>query len=229
MNTGTQMRPISITQNLDNTSTTKVAAAQTLGGAGNLVLAAGAAAIDSSGAARTVLFTTTEDDSAVHFTITGLDADGNTITEGPTTLPNSSTKASSKAYASISRIAIDAAIGANISVGTTNSTLTSQSLTQPLDFYDRIAPMVAVEITGTINFTIQETFDPILAPQNGNSVPAGTSGAIWFSPSALATKTSNTAAQLDVGATGVRVQINSYSNGATLTARIISPSNSNLG
>jgi len=232
------MRPITFTLNLDNTSTTNVAAAQTLAGAGNMVLAAGAAAIDSSGAARNVLFTTTEDDSAVHYTITGKDADGNSLTEGPTTLPNSTTKASTKAFASISVIAIDAAIGANMSVGTTNATATGLSKTIPLNFYARTGSTIAVKHTGTIVYTMQETFDDVLG--------SGTNGAIWYNGS-LSNDTQNTSgagtvganlvsvssadsrSQLDKGSTGCRVSIASYTNGATLTIRIISESNSDRG
>ena len=208
------MRPVTITMNLDNTSATKVAAAQTLGGAGNLVLAAAASAIDSSGAARILLITTTENDSARTLTITGTDVNGNAISETITGAGlNNTTTVSTKLYKSVSSIASDGAIAANISVGTTNTTLTAVSQLVPLNYYSRTGVQVAVEVTGTVNFTVQETFDPILAN--------GTSNVVYFSPSALASKTSSTTSNLDVGATGMNVQINSYSNGATLTAQII--------
>lgn len=209
------MRPVTIKVNLQNTSATSVAAAQTLGGAGNLVLASGANPVDTSGAARILLITTTENDSARTLTISGTDADGNSISETITGSGlNNTTTTSVKAYATVSSIASDGAIGANISVGTQNSTLVAESQSVPLNFYSRSGVQVAVEITGTVNFTIRETFDDLLG--------SGTSKAVWFSPSALASKTSNTTAELDVGATGMNVQINSYSNGATLTARVVS-------
>lgn len=207
------MRPLTLTMNLNNASTTKVAAAQQIASAGNLTLAAAASAIDTSGAARILVFTTGEDDTAVNATITGKDANGNTITE-TLALPNHTTKVSTKAYASVSQIALSAGITANMSVGTVGTTLSAIGAWNPLEFYSRTGATVAVEVTGTINFTINETFDDLLG--------TGTSSAIAFAPTALASKTANTVASLDVGATGVQVQINSYSSGATLTARVIS-------
>lgn len=202
------MRPITITMNLSNQSATVVAAAQQTS---PLTLAAGAANIDS-GNARYLLLTTTEDDHLVNAVIVGLDADGNSITE-TTALPNNTTKVSTNAYASVSSITLSGAITANMSVGTSNATSSGISPTKPLDFYSRTGAQVAVEVTGTVNFTVRETFDPILS--------SGTAGAVWFTPSALSSKTSNTTAPLDVGATGVDILINSYTNGATVKAQII--------
>lgn len=227
------MRPVTLKVNLDNTSTTKVAAAQTTAGAAFLTLASAASAIDSSGAARYLLITTTEDDSAITYIIVGLDADGNSITE-TATLPNHTTASSTKAYASVSSFHVGAAIGANMSVGTLNSTATAFSKTVPLDFYARTGVTVITEVTGTIVYTVQETFDPILA--------SGTAGDIWYNGS-LSMDTQNTSgggtvganllslssvngrSQADKGATGLRLSIASYSNGATLTMRVITEAN----
>lgn len=206
------MRPITLKLNLSNQSATIVAAAQTIGSAGNLVLASGASAIDASGAARILLFTTTENDSSINALITGLDANGNTISE-TLALPSTSTAVSVNQYASVSSIYVSGAIASNVTVGTTNTTLSAVSKVIPLDLYSRTGVQIAVEVTGTVNYTVQETFDDVLG--------SGTSNIVFFSPSALATKTSNITAPLDVGATGARVVINSYTNGATLTARIV--------
>jgi len=208
------MRPVTLTVNLDAASATKVAAAQQTAGAGYLTLTAAATSgIDTSGAARILLLTTGEDDSAVNYVIIGTDADNNTITETGL-LPNHTTAASSKAYKTVTSFHVDAAIGANMSVGTRGTTLTGNSKTIPLEFYSRTGATVAVEVTGTINFSIQETFDDVLGSSTAN--------AVWFAPSALASKAANTVASLDIGATGCNVSINTYSTGATLTARIIS-------
>lgn len=215
------MRPVTLTVNPSAASTTKVAAAQTVLIGGSLTLTAAATAgIDASGAARILLVTTTEDDSAGNLTFTGTDADGNSQTE-VLAMPNSTTKVTTKAYKTISSITTDLAITANISIGTVGTTLSVVSKTVPLDYYSRTATTVSIEVTGTINFTVNETFDPILA--------SGTSGEVMYSVSALAAKTANTRSPITVGATGLQVQINSYSTGATLTAQIISPSNSNMG
>ncbi len=227
------MRPLTFTVNLAAASTTKVAAAQTTAGAGSLTLAAAASAIDPSGAGRILIITTTEDDSSVTYVITGLDADGNAITE-TSTLPNSTTKLSTNTYASVSSFTVTGAIGANMSVGTVGTTLSARSKTYPLDFYTRNGATVATEVTGTIVYTVRETFDPILAN--------GTGSAIWFSGS-LANDTQNTSgggtvganllslsstsgrSQLDKGATGIDISIASYSTGATLTVQVITEDN----
>lgn len=216
------MRPIKRTVNLDNSSTTKVAAAQTALINANLTLAAAASAIDSSGAARILLITTTEDDSAGNLVITGTDANDTAITE-TIAMPNSTTKVTTKAYKTVTTINTTLAITANISIGTVATTLTAVDKVICLDFYNRIGAVVAVEVTGTINFTVKETFDSITDGADTSAT------AVFFSPSAFTSKTASTVGQLDIGATGVQIVINSYSNGATLVARIISPSNSNLG
>ncbi len=217
------MRPITRTVNPSAASTTKVAAAQTVLINGSLTLAAVATTgIDASGAARILLITTTEDDSSGNLVITGTNANGATITE-TIAMPNSTTKVTTKAYATVTSITTTIAITANISIGTVGTTLSAIDALVALDFYTRIATQVAVEVTGTINFTIKETFDPIM----DGTVTAD--NAVMFSPSALSAKTANTVAQLDVGATGVQVIVNSYSSGATLTARIIQTANSDNG
>lgn len=233
------MRPVTLQLNLNNQSAVNVAAAQTTAGAANLVLAANAAAIDTSGAARILLITTTSDVSALTYIIVGKDADGNSITE-TANLPNNTTLASKLAYASVSSFHVSAAVAAAMSVGTTNSTLIGYSRVVPLDFYARTGATVVTEVTGTIVYSVQETFDPIL--QNG------TAGAIWYNGS-LNTDTQNTSgggtvganlvglssvnsfSQADKGVTGVRLSVASYSNGATLTMRIITEANApaNLG
>lgn len=231
------MRPVTLQINLNNSSATKVAAAQQIASAGTLVLTAAASAIDSSGAARVLLITTGENDSAVNYTIVGLDADGVSITETGA-LPNNTTKASTNAYASVSSFALSAGITANMSVGTVSTVLTALTKTVPLNFYARTGASIVAEVTGTIVYTVQETFDPILM--------SGTSGIIWYNGS-LSNDTQNTSgggtvganlvsissansrSQADKGATGVRVSIASYSNGATLTLRVITEANSDQG
>ncbi len=232
------MRPVTYSLNINNNSATKIANAQTTAGAGNLVLNAAASAIDSSGAARIVLITTTADTHTISFTITGKDADGNVITETHAFASSATTVASTNAYASISQISVNGAVANNVSFGTTNTTLTAYGATLPIDFYTRSGFTAIVEVTGTIVYTVQETFYTVLS--------SGTANAIWFDGS-LSMSTQNTSgggtvganlvsqssvnsrSQLDAGATGTRIKILSYSNGATLTLRLISEPNTDKG
>jgi hypothetical protein len=229
------MRPVTLSVNLNNTSTTKVAVAQQIASAGNLTLAAAASAIDTSGAARYLLLTTGEDDTAVNYTITGLNADGQAITE-TAALPNHTTASSTKAYASVSSIALSAGITANMSVGTLNSTATAISKAIPLDFYARTGATIVTEVTGTIVYTVQETFDDVLS-QSGSTVNAiwyngslsmdtqNTSGGGTVGANLLSLSSVNGRSQADKGATAVRLSIASYSNGATLKMRVITEAN----
>lgn len=215
------MRPIRVTQNPAAQSSTVIAGSQSPAGAGNLTLAAGATAIDSAIGGRLIGITSGGNDAGITFTVTGLDQNGLAATEvitGAAGAPG--TAVSTLFYSSISQIHVSGASAGTVTVGTVNTTLSTSSKVIPINHYARVAAEVSVQITGTINFTIKETFDPILS---GNPTA---SAAVLVSPSAFASKTGNVNGQLDVGVTGVVVVINSYSTGATLTANIIQPLNS---
>ena len=62
-------------------STTSVASAQTLGGAGNMTLAGTAATFNGTNTAALVSFTSTGNIEGVNFTITGTDINGDAQTE----------------------------------------------------------------------------------------------------------------------------------------------------
>jgi len=148
------------------------------------------------------------------FTIVGTDANGNSITESGITGPNNSTVVSTKLFKTITSVTPSATVASDVEVGTVATTLSAESHTIPLDFYQGLAPTIAVDVTGTINFTVYETFVNVLAE--------GTSAAVWNSISALASKTADTTAQCTVHATALKIQVNSYSSGAELQMRIIS-------
>lgn len=87
------------------------------------------------------------------------------------------------------------------------------SQTVPLDWVEPSAAYIGIDVAGTINFTVQET------PSNvwEDTTPA------WFSLTALASKTADTAALATIGVVAVRVILNSYSSGAELQAYITQP------
>ena len=98
------------------TSTTAVAALQTLGGAGNMTLAAGAASFGGTGSSQKVSLTSGGNISAVTFTLTGTDSKGVAQTE-ELTGPNANTVFSIKYYNTITQIAASGAVGTNTSAG----------------------------------------------------------------------------------------------------------------
>ena len=96
-------------------STTAIAIAQTLGGAGNLNLVSSSVS-DGSNMDTTVTLTSTGNISGVTFTVTGTDASGSTITEDITG-PNSTTVTGSTKFLTVTQIAADAAVSTNTSAG----------------------------------------------------------------------------------------------------------------
>jgi len=211
-------RPSILTITPADSGTAKVAALQTLGGAGNMVLTNGGpydatSALDGGGVAyrpiaRQLTLTSTGNISGVNFTFTGTDVTGAAQTE-VLAGPNNNTVATTKYYRTITTIAANGAVGTNTSAGTNGL---FQTGVVPVDFYTTSGFTCAVECTGTVTYTVQQCFGPVMdgtAPQF-ISVTNQTSVAVTSSSPV------STAAALTLGATGVRLTTASYTNGATL-------------
>ena len=113
-------RGITITPNQTAANATIIAAAQTLGGAGNLTLAGTAATFGPDGVAFLVTLTGTggTDMSGVNFTISGTDANGGQITAEILAGPNGVGPVTSTQYFNtVTQIAVSAGTGANVSAG----------------------------------------------------------------------------------------------------------------
>ena len=104
-------------------STTAIAGAQQLGGAGNMTLT-GSSVNDGSNMDTTVTLTSTGNISGVTFTVTGTDASGSTITEDITG-PNNNTVTGSTKFLTVTQIAADAAVGTDTSAGFSATTGTA--------------------------------------------------------------------------------------------------------
>lgn len=201
---------MNITYSPANTSNSNISALQTLGGAGNFLLNGSTAG--TLDLARKITFTSAGNISAVTMTITGTDADGRAATETMAG-PNGNTVTSTKFYKVITTIAANGAVATNTSIGTSNQ-FASQIL--PLNHYRRVPHTVDVECTGTITFTLQETFDDIRAGEAAlwQNVPGLTGVVVTTSvPSAINS-------QGTLNCTATRVVSNSYSSGATLKLMI---------
>lgn len=202
------MRPLKISIAPANASVGGVAVAQTLAGAGDMTLVSSTVTLDY---ARQIILTSTGNISARTFTVYGTDADGNSISESRAG-PNSNSVATTKTFKTVTRIAVNGAVGTNTSADYGGTVLTTYK-TVVLDLLNRVPAEISIEVTGTINFTVNETFTNVLNE--------GTASTVWYSITALASKTANTRSQCSVGATALRIDINTYSDGATLTANII--------
>ena len=97
-------------------STTHIAAAQTLGGAGNFTLAN----TTVGNLPQTITFTSTGNISGVSMTITGTDLNGDAQTESING-PNNNTVTSTNKFLTVTQVAADGAVGTNTSIGITGT------------------------------------------------------------------------------------------------------------
>lgn len=117
-------------------------------------------------------------------------------------------------FATITRITVDAATASTIEIGT--NTVGATRWIQPSVEMTPIQISLAVVVSGSVNFTVQYTYDqpnprawPVTLP-----VPIP----LPWDLTALQNKTSNTASDIDVPIAAYRLQINSGTGTATLTA-----------
>lgn len=159
----------------------------------------------------------TDTQSDVTFTIVGTDANGNAISDVVTGPGSGLTVASSKYFKTVSSVTVSAAQGGTekVDIGTRGTTLSAVSKVYPLNSRDSVAPMVSVNVTGTINFTIQQTYSNLLENTNASGL------IVWEDVTAFTSKTADTTAQLGIGCRGMRIVVNTYSSGAELQAIVV--------
>ena len=186
------MQPITITAGpLATASANAICLSQTPAAAGALTLngalvVSGVAVMDNP---RRVLITAAGNESAKTFTITGIGANGNTVSE-VITGPNATTGQSVLDYKTVTSITISAAAAGAITVGTSGVGGSKWVV------FDAFAPsMISIQcnVTGTIDYTLQTTlndpYDPI--------TPVAPASVVWVNSSdtavvgATATKQSN--------------------------------------
>jgi hypothetical protein len=147
--------------------------------------------------------------------LTGTDADGKAQTETVTLPGVSATVTSTKYFKTLLTVVPSATIGADtVDIGWSAVAI---SFTYPIDTYAEAACNVYADISGTINFSIQQSF----ADVQSDSTYLTSFSAI----TALASKTADTAGQANVGATAIRLLINSVSAGATVAMYTTQSSN----
>jgi hypothetical protein len=152
------MRPIVVTVGpLATASANNIALSQTPGAAGSLTLngstvSGGVATLD---VARQVLLTTTDNESANTFTFYGTDWAGNSISETMTG-PNNTTGTTVLSYKTITKITTSGAAGAALTVGTTT---TASSPWIRLDEWGLPNVSKQCDVTGTVNYTVEQSMD----------------------------------------------------------------------
>lgn len=104
---------------------------------------------------RRVLFTTTADETAKTLTVYGTDWNGNPVSE-VVVGPNNTTGYTTIDFATVTAIWPSAAISAAMTVGT-NGVASSRPVS--LDEYANAGVGLQVDVSGTVNYTVQSTFD----------------------------------------------------------------------
>jgi hypothetical protein len=140
-------------------------------------------------------------------TLVGTDQDGKALTEVVTGPDASATVESAGYFLTLTSATPSATIGADtFDIGWVDEVSTK---TIPLDWRSDLAAAINVDVTGTIDFTVQQTFDNV-------QVATGQQSAQWLDIAALAAKSADTTSTSTVGATAIRLKVNSYSSGAEL-------------
>jgi len=158
-------------------------------------------------------FTSAANLSGINLTVVGVDADGNPRTE---TLagPNANTVNSVRDYLTITSITASSTLGANtMNVGWTAVAVSQMFI---LDQRSGIGARFGLQVTGTINYTVQETWHPVFLPQP----PWGTyqENLPWANDANLTNQTATANAQLPPEMTAARIVVNSVTAGATIDA-----------
>ena len=158
----------------------------------------------------------TTDQSGATFTITGTDHLGQTSTEAVTGPGSGATVKSTKAWSYISDITVasPASGSPTVDIGPANETSSGFRII-PLNYKSPNAARISVDVTGTINFTVGETYD-----KRDNLA-----NAVFTDISALADKTADTTSTAAANATALKVEVNSYSDTAEMQVTIIQADN----
>lgn len=172
-------RPVRFTKALVAADDNNVCASQTPLAAGNLTLngvaASGSPAVAVLDTARQILFTFAADETGRVFVVYGFDKPegGNLIQE--TVAGTAATAVTTLGFGRITRISVDAATAGALIVGTNGVGWTPWQL---VDWnLDPTNQSIAVDVTGTVNYTVQYTYDDILGAYDGqgnwsNAYPA---------------------------------------------------------
>ena len=193
------MRPKLYDIDLDDVDANGLFTIAAIAGAGALTLD-GALAGSDFDYARRIGILSAGNDSGITFTIVGVDANGNALTE-IVTGANASTAESTGYFKSVTSITASGASAGNVTIGTVDEISTQ---TIPLNWRSENGATVAIDVTGTISYTLEETFEPLVA---------GTFPTRWTS---VVSSTFDNDNILTIGATAMRLTVASYSSGAEI-------------
>lgn len=204
------MIPIVLTSTLAAADDDGVAKNQTPAGAVDLTLngdlvSGGVAVLTGSEMARQVLVTTASDESGKTLTIYGTASNGLTEISETITGPAATTGTTTNYFRTVTRVAVSAAFTGNVKVGTNG--VGSSRIVQPDRQRNPFAIGIGCAVSGTINFTMQHTFDDL---GDGTDLT-------WHDHDDIAAASAATDGNYAFPVRGIRVKINSGTGTVTTT------------
>lgn len=203
------MRPeiVSIT-GLTN-SATAICASQTTGAAGSLILNGAAASngVATLGAAQIVGIASSGNNAGVDFAITGMNADGKTISE-TIAGPNNGTVITTNYFKAVTSITTDAAVTQAVTVGAlaadggVSRTVCLNWRAQYFNVTFDVNFSEGASATAAVDVSYHDPNDP-------NELPM-----VWYQNSTIATTTADKAANIKDVTAAARLRITSYTSGA---------------
>lgn len=209
------MRPKKFDFDPDNTDANGIYEAAAVAGAGALTLdgALVSGTVAAMDYARQISIDSAGNDSGITFTVTGTDGDGKALVE-VITGGNAAAVESAGYFKTITSIVASAAAAGNVTIGTVDE-FVSQAI--PLNHKYPSAATILADVTGTINYTIYETFDDIQASVNA------VQSAHWDAITAFSAKTADVKGSATVGATAIRLVVNSFTDTAEIQLYVSQP------
>jgi hypothetical protein len=155
------------------------------------------------------------DHSAKTAVLTGTDPDGNAQTETLNLPGVSATVTSTKYFKTLTSVVPSATIGADtMDIGWGNK---FSALTYVLNWRNSNAARIHVDVTGTINYSVQQ------ASGNPGTMTAPSQSLNWQAITAFDAKTAGVLGAAAIGVTAIRAIANSYTDGATLIMYVNHP------
>ena len=197
------MNPVSVTVTLTSGTATSIAGSQSPLAAGYLTLTASPVVLTAVGLARQVILTSGGNDTLLTFTIKGTNASGLPQSE---VLAGASGAAATSVlnYQTVSSIYTSRAVATTIEAGTNG--VGASRVVNPDIYQSPFNVGIGCEVTGTVNYTVQHTFDDIFSTNN----------LTWFSNSGITGKTANQDGNYAFAVRGIQLLLNSGSGSVTM-------------
>src|SRR5215475_2867732 len=156
-------------------------------------------------------------DSGITFTVTGANRTGNVISETVQGVNNPSTVATQNDFKTVTAVTHTGSVASTITIGTTTAPVASSQWFAVDTNADPISIGIAVVVSGTINYTVEYTYDDVNAIYPATPTLFNISGG---SLTAKATTADSQANPFNFPCWGIRLTINSSTSPGTATMTI---------